>query len=141
MIIKGHPIDLVTIDNLIDTVNSLDATVNKRTTTSFYVDGSTTLKELPTPSMSMEVAYIPIAADVKADQIKFDHTFNTSFAQPPIVTATLFDKANSKVAPNHSIVITSSTTSKVSGYIKFESSGRIDAGVNIIAIGYSNVVV
>jgi hypothetical protein len=139
-IIPGQPIDLAKLIEIIDIVNKLNNTVNAATTSSFFLGQDGVLVQESTPKMSMVAASVNLdTTETKADSVSFAYDYSAAkFAKPPVVTATLFEKSASPVVQNHSVVITSITGSQVKGYVKFEASGKFNASINIIAIGYPN---
>ena len=61
--------------------------------------------------------------------------FDSQFKYPPIVTATAVNTGTSTVGNDVLAIITSVTTSRVEGVVRFNSSGNVSTSVNIIAIG------
>ena len=61
--------------------------------------------------------------------------FASEFKYPPIVTATAVNTGTSPIGNDVFAVITSVSTSRVEGIVRFNSSGNVSTSVNIIAIG------
>lgn len=61
--------------------------------------------------------------------------FASEFKYPPLVTATAVNTGTSTIGNDVFAVITSVSTSRVQGIVRFNSSGNVSTSVNIIAIG------
>ena len=68
----------------------------------------------------------------------FSYSFPTDFKYPPIVTATLVNIGNTSAGKDVSVILTNVTTSAVDGLVKFNTSGDVSVGINLIAIGIPN---
>ena len=65
----------------------------------------------------------------------FSIDFASEFKYPPIVTATAVNTGTSTIGNDVFAIITSVSTSRVEGIVRFNSSGSVSTSVNIIAIG------
>jgi hypothetical protein len=135
-IIAGQPIDLQTIIDTINKVNTLETQLAQNSTQSSITGYDGVKTNYPASKISIEAANIKLdKTEANANQIAFSLTL-TNFKKTPIVTATLVSTSNSTVVQDHSVVITEVTTSTVKGYVKFQASGTIpNTTVNIIAVG------
>lgn len=65
----------------------------------------------------------------------FSYDYPSDFKFAPIVIATPYNTGQTTVGNDVSIVLTSVTTSRVDGIIKFATTGQMSVSINILAIG------
>jgi hypothetical protein len=138
---RGQPLDVTYIYQLAETINDIATQVSFATYNYTTIDTASAGEQRVKTSQAKVVGkIIPVytKAQVNAGQQKDFQTFlGNDFKFAPIVSATPVNQGGD--AGNNVIVtITSVTTSTVSGFIRFNSSGEVSINVHLIAIGIPN---
>lgn len=133
---RGQPLDVTYIYQLTSAINDLSTQVSSSINNYSKVNNETKkTSDLKIESKTIQVA---INQSVNAGT---EQTFTTSldnFKQVPVVTATPVNEGGTVSGKDITVVLTSVTTSSVSGIIRFGSSGILSVNVNIIAVGIPN---
>jgi len=137
---RGQPFDISFVYKMTESINALwdRLSVNVSAYASLWTVAGVKQRRSSEVKIITGRANLNLGASVKADEYKeFVYDFDIPFAYPPIVTASPIIDGTATVAnKNVYAVISSSTTSQVKGFVKFEKAGSITGmSVNIIAIG------
>jgi hypothetical protein len=139
---RGQPLDLTYVAQIVNAVNEMSSEISPAVYKYVTVDTPSAGKQSVRASEARFVAgFVQVAnnSSVNAGNEKtFSYSFPTDFKYPPIVTATLVNIGNTSAGKDVSVVITGVTTSSIDGLVKFNISGDVSAGVNLIAIGIPN---
>jgi hypothetical protein len=135
---RGQPIDVPYLYQIATAVNSLadqiDASSSRYTTVSTIDNQTQDLKTSDTKFFAT-TRIIYSQTDVKTGDLK-DFAFQISgFKFPPIATVTPVNTGTSTASNDVLAVITSTTTSEIRGFVRFNSPGNVSISVNLIAIG------
>jgi hypothetical protein len=139
---RGQPLDLTYIYQIANTVNQLAAN-------SSYSSNKFTSIESPRANVGrqdvkitdarMVGGYYDLAQNISVNAgqtIPFTYNFPAAdFKYPPIVTATPETISVTDSGTDVSVTITSVTTSRVEGVVRFGTSGTASIRINLIAIG------
>jgi hypothetical protein len=138
---RGQPIDVNYIYQLADAINNVavqaSASTNKYVTVQNRSDIN---QDLQASESRMVAAYVAVAnnSTVSAgNEMSFSLSYS-GFKYEPIATATPINIGGTDAGKDISVVLKSTTTSKLEGVVKFKSSGDVSVGVNIILIGIPN---
>lgn len=136
---RGQPLDVSYIYQLATTLNDLADSVS--TATAKYATVNTRdagPQSMKTSETKFYAGYFDVVNNetVTVGQTKpFSITFNTDFKYAPIATATPMNVGTSIIGNDVTVVITSITTSRIDGVVRFNSAGSVSVSVNVIAIG------
>jgi len=138
---RGQPLDVTYLYKMAEAVNDLATQVSSATYKYSAVDTFTAGQQnLKTADLKVIAKYENIynnATVTAASEKTFSSTF-PEFKFAPIVTASIVNVGNTSSGKDTTVVLTSITTSRVDGVIKFASGGDLSIGVNLIIIGVPN---
>jgi hypothetical protein len=138
---RGQPLDVTYLYKMAEAVNDLTTQVSSATYKYSAVDTFTAGQQnLKTADLKIVAKYESIydnATVTAASEKPFSATF-PEFKFAPIVTASIVNIGNTSSGKDASIVLTSITTSRVDGVVKFASGGDLSVGVNFIIVGVPN---
>lgn len=136
---RGMPLDVTYMYQLANAVNDISTQVSSAT----Y--NYTTVKTRDAGDQSIKTSEARVVAgfidivnneNVLAGTTKpFSFDYPSDFKYAPIATATAVNTGNTPVGNDVSIVLTSVTTSKVNGIIKFASTGVLSVSINLLIVG------
>ena len=137
---RGQPFDLSLIYDIINTINQLWSEVASRVSAYASVDTSVGRKTVKGSDVKIVGGYKEIISDttvVSGDTRAFQYDFANNFAYPPIVTATPVETSSNatNAGKNVTVVLTSITTTRVDGIVRFNTDGQVSVGLNLVAIG------
>lgn len=137
---RGQPLDVTYIASLAEAINDVSETISTSTYNYTSVEVNGTRTDIKNSNAKIYVATsAPIINNetVTANTTKqFTINFSSDFKYPPVVVASAVNTGTSDVGNDIFAVITTVSTSSVSGILRFNSSGsKVSAAVNIIAIG------
>lgn len=139
---RGQPLDVTYVYQLADAINDLATQVSSSTYKYATVDTASAGKQnVKTSELRVVAGYVQVAnnSTVTASQENtFSYSFPTDFKYAPIVTATPVNIGNTSSGKDVRVVITSITTSKVDGIVKFGTAGDLSVGVNLMIVGIPN---
>lgn len=135
----GQPLDVSYIYQLAialnDTADSISSATSKYATVDTREAGRQSMK---TAEAKFYAGYVDIVnnENVTAGTTKpFSFNYPSDFKYAPIATATVVNSGTSAIGNDVTVTITSITTSRVDGVVRFGSSGSVSTSVNVIAIG------
>lgn len=139
---RGQPLDLTYVYQLASTINDLSSAVNSGNALNFTVDSPDSSQKQSVRVSDGKVigAYVEVAtdSDVIAGNTEISGTYSFDFKYPPVVTATVRDRAGTNAGSDAFVVIKKISSSKVDFVVKFRTSGKVTVGVNLIAMGIPN---
>jgi hypothetical protein len=139
---RGQPLDLSYIYQLATAINDISSEISPSIYKYVSIDTPTAGPQNIRASEARIIGgYLDIVnnSNVNSGNEKpFIYNFRTDFKFPPIVTATLINVGNTPAGQNVSVILTNVSTSAAEGVVKFNSSGDLSVGVNLIAIGVPN---
>jgi len=137
---RGQPIDVPYIYQIATAINDLsdqvDASSEKYTT---IFSREEQKRELKTSDAKFYANFVDLPQQLQVSQgdtreFSFDIS-GSNFKFPPIVTATPVNTGTSEASNDVLVVISSVTTSRIDGFVRFNSSGSVDVAINCLAIG------
>lgn len=139
---RGQPLDVQYIYQIADALNSISDQVSSSTYKYATLDTTSAGKQsVKTSDLRVIGGYIDVATSTTvtvAQEQTFKYSFTSDFKYAPIVTATPINVGNTPSGSDVRVVITSVTTSGITGIVKFGTGGDLSVGVNLIAIGIPN---
>jgi hypothetical protein len=136
---RGQPLDVTYLYQIANALNDAVDTISTATYNYTTVDTRGVGKEdVKNSNAKVYAAYKDIVTNetVSGNTTKtFSIDFASEFKYPPIVTATAVNTGTSTIGNDVFAIITSISTSRVDGIVRFNSSGSVSTSVNIIAIG------
>jgi Cft2 family RNA processing exonuclease len=136
---RGQPLDVTYLYQIANALNDAVDTISTATYNYTTVDTRGIGKEdVKNSNAKVYAAYKDIVTNetVSSSTTKtFSVDFSSEFKYPPIVTATAVNTGTSTIGNDVFAIITSVSTSRVEGVVRFNSSGNVSTSVNIIAIG------
>jgi Flp pilus assembly protein TadG len=136
---RGQPLDVTYIYSLANALNQLSDQVSTATANYTTIDTESASKQnIKTSDVRFVGGSISITSNstVTASSTKtFTYTFAGDFKYTPIVTATPINVGKTAAGENVSVIITEVTRTSVSGLVRFNATGDVSIGVNLIIIG------
>lgn len=138
---RGQPLDVTYIYQIANSINEISNEISSATynyTSVLTRDSGNQV--IPTRAARVVAAYVDVVSNnsITGGETKsWSHTYSADFKYPPIVTATVVNRGNSGIGDDVTVVITSVTTSRVEGIVKFNAAeaGQVSTTVNLIAVG------
>lgn len=138
---RGQPLDLTYIYQMANAINEISNEISSATynyTSVLTRDAGNQV--IQTRAARIVAAYVDVVTNtsVTGGETKaWSHTYSADFKYPPIVTATTVNRGNSGIGDDVTVVITSVTTSRVEGVVKFNAAeqGQVSTTVNLLAVG------
>lgn len=135
---RGQPIDVPYLYQLATAINNIsdqiDASSEKYAT---IFSREAQKQDLRTSDTKIFASFsdLPQKLKVAAGDVR-EFAFDISgFKYPPIVTATPVNTGTSTASNDVTVIITSVTLSRISGFVRFNTLGEVDIAVNVIAVG------
>jgi hypothetical protein len=139
---RGQPIDLTYIYQIADAVNTLSNQVapstNKYVTVETPLDGK---QSVLSSGVKMNAAYIEVynnSSVLAGSEQPFSYPYPAEYKFAPVATATPVNVGGTTAGKDITVILKSVTTSRVDGIVKFNASGDVTVGVNLIIIGIPN---
>jgi hypothetical protein len=139
---RGQPLDVTYIYQLANAVNQLSS--NNGASSDKYVSidiPSGGVEHKNVSNVRMFASYVSVvnsASKTAGEEVTFPIKFAFEFKYPPIITATPVNVRNTVAGKNVTVVLNDITTSSAQGVVRFNSSGDLSVGVNLIIIGVPN---
>ena len=138
---RGQPIDVPYIYTMVTAINTISDQVNASAEkyTTVYTRDLADPQNLRTSDTKFYASFVDVVQQ-ETVIVGATRSFNFNiqgarFKYPPIVTATAINTGTSSASNDVSLTITSVTTSRIDGIVRFNSGGIVDIAVNVIAIG------
>jgi len=139
---RGQPLDVTYIYQIVKAINDLST----QASTSIYkyvtVDTPNAGKQsVKTSEARIIGGYVPVTqsqTQTAGSSQTFSYNFPSEFKFSPIVTATPINVGNTDAGKDVTVTITSISTSKVDGTVKFNIGGNTTIGINLIVVGIPN---
>lgn len=130
----SYPVDTNLIYEVIRGINVLSDAVAKSAGTS-YLNGST----VPSNAVQIVTKTIQVVnnQNITAGETKSFDIDYADFAEIPIITTSLTVPGANFVSKNLSVILTSVTTTKASGFVRFGEGGVTTVSVNLLIAGVS----
>ncbi len=139
---RGQPLDVSYIFQLANALNELATQVSPSTYKYVTVDTQNVGKQSVKASEARIIGgYVEVtnnSTKTAGDEVSFSYNFPSDFKYAPVVTATPVNNGGTPAGKNVTVILKPVTTSKVEGTVKFNSTGELSVGVNLIAIGIPN---
>lgn len=140
---RGQPLDVSYIYQLAEAVNDVASQTSSAAYKYASIDTfSAGTQNVKTSELRVIGGYVSVFSNsttVTAGSDKaFSYSFPADFKYAPIATATPVNIGNSNSGKDVTVVLTSVTTSKVEGVVRFNSGGDLAVGVNLVIIGVPN---
>lgn len=140
---RGQPLDLGYIAQIVRAVNDLSvqtsASINKYVTVETPTAGKQSAKTSETRMIGGYKEVVNASTITAGNETAFYYDFpSADFKYPPIVTVSPINISGTAAGNAATVTLKTVTTSRVEGVVKFNSSGTVSVGVNIIAIGIPN---
>lgn len=139
---RGQPVDLSYIYQIADAINNLSTQVapstNKYVTVETPLDGK---QSVLSSGVKMNAAYVEVynnSSVLAGSEQPFSYTYPAEYKFAPVATATPVNVGGTTAGKDISVILKSVTTSRVDGIVKFNASGDVTVGVNLIIIGIPN---
>jgi hypothetical protein len=138
---RGQPLDVTYIYEIVKSINDLYTLLgsdSRAGRVGVYTKGPEGPQDMKTSEAQIEAAFTTVSLSslqTAGTSLNWYHNFNKQFFYPPIVTATAYNKEATDSGKDVTVTITSITTSKVEGFVKFNTGGETSIGINIIAVG------
>lgn len=140
---RGQPVDLTYLYDIANAVNNLSSQISpssyKYVTVSTPTSGPQSVKASEAKIIGgyVEVANNSTVNASNEKEFSFEIT-GGEFKYAPIVTATPVMIGTTDAGKGASVILKNVTTSKISGIVKFNTSGDVKVGINLIIIGIPN---
>jgi hypothetical protein len=137
---RGQPLDLSYIYQLAEAINNLSnqlSPVNaKYTTIDTVSNGKQTVRTSDSRVVGGFINLTNSSVSTPGGEQEFTYSFS-DFAYAPIVTATpiVTDTNNTQASKDVTVILTSITTSRVDGVVKFNTTGVASIGINLLIVG------
>jgi hypothetical protein len=135
---RGQPLDVSTISQIVNAINTLSTSVTNSTYKYVTVDtqgaGKQSVKTSDAKIIGGYVDVVNNSSQNAGDEVSFSYDFS-DFKFAPIVTATPVNVTNTPAGKNVSVILKPVTTTKVEGVVKFNTTGEATIGVNLIIVG------
>lgn len=137
---RGQPIDVPYLYQMATAINDLsdqiDASAAKYTT---VYSREAQKQDIKTSDAKFYASFLDLPQQLQVTQgdtreFSFDIS-GSNFKYPPIVTVTPVNTGTSTASNDVIAVLSSITTSRIDGFVRFNSSGQVDIAINVIAIG------
>lgn len=137
---RGQPLDVTYIYSLVDTINDLSTQISSTASNYTEIERGNQKESTKTSQAKIVGKYIDIVNDstISAGNEKTFATPISDFKYPPIVSVTIENVTNTPAGRDVKVVLTSVTTSRIEGLVRFGTSGNISIGVHLIAVGIPN---
>lgn len=137
---RGQPLDVTYIYQLAEALNDVSTQVSSATYKTTTIDTSSGPQSVKTSEAKVVGGYKVVSNNrsvTAATEVPFDYSY-TDFKYIPIVTATPVNIGDTPAGQNVTVTLTSVTTTKVNGIVRFNAAGDLTVGVNLIIVGIPN---
>ncbi len=135
---RGQPLDLTYIYQLATAVNDVSDQLATNSYNYLSIDTENSGRQTVKTAEGKIIGGIYDAATSKTvsagNEQEFTYIFQ-DFAYPPIVTATPVNVGNTPAGRNVSVIIKDTSTSSVTGVIRYNAPGEVSLAINLIIVG------
>lgn len=139
---RGQPLDVSYVYELAQTINELSKEVSPAmfdyVTVQTADNGPQNRKVTEVRIIGGLVKVASSQSVTPGEQLTFSHSFAGEFRFPPIVTATPINVGQTPAGASVTVILNDPSTSGVSGFVKFNTSGTASLNINLIIIGIPN---
>lgn len=137
---RGQPLDLTYIYQIANALNDLSTQVTSTSNKYTSIDTVSGQTQLVKTADSRIIGGYVVVTNTDSNTTESEATFSynfTDFQYVPIVTATpiLVGEVATDASKDVSVILTSVTTNRVEGVVRFNTLGVSSVGINLIAIG------
>jgi len=138
---RGQPLDVTYIYQLAEAINDMSTKVSSATYKSTTIDAGTAgPQSVKTSEAKLIGGYKEVANNktvTASSEVPFSYSYS-DFKYAPIVTASPINIGGTPAGQNVTVTLTSVTTTKVDGIVRFNAAGDLTVGVNLVIIGIPN---
>jgi hypothetical protein len=138
---RGQPLDVTYIYQLAEAINDISTKVSSATYKSTTIDAGTAgPQSVKTSEAKLIGGYKEVANNktvTASSELPFSYSYS-DFKYAPIVTASPINVGGTPAGQNVTVTLTSVTTTKVDGIVRFNAAGDLTVGVNLVIIGIPN---
>jgi hypothetical protein len=138
---RGQPLDVTYIYQLAEAINDISTKVSSATYKSTTIDAGTAgPQSVKTSEAKLIGGYKEVANNktvTASSEVPFSYSYS-DFKYAPIVTASPINVGGTPAGQNVTVTLTSVTTTKVDGIVRFNAAGDLTVGVNLVIIGIPN---
>lgn len=137
---RGQPLDVTYIYQIAEAINNLSTQISSATSNTTTIEVANVGKQTVKTSEAKIVAgYKQISTtEAKAGNSEpFSYDF-PAFKYPPIVSATVVNTDATTAGKDVTAVVTSVTTSRVDGFVRFGTDGKLSVVVHLMMVGIPN---
>ena len=138
---RGQPLDVTYIYQLAEAINDMSTKVSSATYKSTTIDAGTAgPQSVKTSEAKFIGGYTEVANNktvTASSEVSFSYSYS-DFKYAPIVTASPINIGGTPAGQNVTVTLTSVTTTKVDGIVRFNAAGDLTVGVNLVIIGIPN---
>ena len=138
---RGQPLDVTYIYQLAEAVNDISTKVSSATYKSTTIDAGTAgPQSVKTSEAKLIGGYKEVANNktvTASSEVPFSYSYS-DFKYAPIVTASPINVGGPPAGQNVTVTLTSVTTTKVDGIVRFNAAGDLTVGVNLVIVGIPN---
>jgi hypothetical protein len=132
---RGQPLDVNYIYEMVSQINSIENRIAIRNTSVSTVNANS--------DTTSNIKFYAEELALTTTEAKANATDSVTFTFPrfkftPVVTASIFNRSGSTPGDDVIFTLRNITTSSATVVVRFNSSGKVDLRVNLIAIGIPN---
>lgn len=135
---RGQPIDVPYLYQIITAINAISDQVDQSSTKyTTIVTRDAQRQDLRTSETKFFASYQDLYSEVEVragDTKEFSFSLD-GFKYAPIATVTPINTGTSTASNDVFAVLTSVTASRIEGFVRFNSNGKVSVSVNVLAIG------
>lgn len=140
---RGQPVDLTYLYEIANAVNNLSSQISPSSAKYVTVDTPSAGKQSVKASEAKIIGgYIEVASSSTvstSNEKEFSYQITAGeFKYPPIVTATPVMTGSTDAGKGSTVILKNITTSKIEGIVRFNASGDVKVGINLIIVGIPN---
>jgi hypothetical protein len=139
---RGQPLDLSYVYLLAEAINDLSAQLspsnNRYVTVETPADGK---QSTLSSGVKINAATVQVATSssvLSGTEQEWSYSFPAEYKFAPVATATAINTGGTPAGREVSVILKSVTTTRVSGVVKYNASGDLTIGVNLIVVGIPN---
>lgn len=140
---RGQPLDVTYISAMANAINDVtkltSGSVSNNVSVTIPNTGAVETKKINDVRISALYQNVVNGGTKSAgEELTFPIRYPFEFKYPPIITATLVNMTGTPAGKNVTMVLSDITASSAQGIVRFNATGEISIGVNLIIIGIPN---